>query len=211
MKITVIGAAGRLGSLLVKEGLARGHEVAVVVRDAYMVPSQDIRVIECDIHELLADDVREQDAVVNAFGVWEKDKVGQHISSLSHLADILAGKETRLLIAGTAGNLYVDERQTVRIIDLPDFPEGAYPVVKAMCDAYDILKVRSDVRWTYLSPAPDFAPKGRRTGVYRISGERLPRNMRGKSEVSYADFAAAIFDVAEDGAYIREHISVYSV
>jgi len=211
MRVAVIGAAGRLGSLIAREGVERGHEVTAVVRDVYMVPSPAVKVIECDVHELAADDLREQDVVIDAFGVWEKSKAEQHVTSLSHLADILSGKETRLMIVGTAGNLFIDEEQTTRIIDLPDFPRGAYPIVKAMCEAYDKIKGRNDVNWVYLSPAPDFKPNGERSGVYRVSGELLPRNMRGKSEVSYADFASAVLDITENGSHIHEHVSIYSV
>jgi len=211
MKITVIGAAGRLGSLLVREGLSRSHEMTALVRDVYMVPDPSVRVIECDVHELSADELANQDVVIDALGTWEKAKVHTHITSLAHLADILSGSQTRLLVAGTAGNLYINEKLTARVIDLPDFPKGAYPVVKAMCDAYDALKARDDVNWTYISPAPDFKADAERSGVYRIAGELLPRNMRGKSEISYADFALCLIDTAEKGGYLREHISVYSL
>lgn len=210
MKIAVIGAAGRLGSLLIREGLLRGHEMTAVVRDVYIVPNPRVGVIECDVHDLTPEDVLVVDAVIDAFGVWKTEKAAQHVTSLLHLADILSGSGVRLLVAGTAGNLYLDEAQTTRIIDLPDFPKGAYPVVFSMCEAYDLLCERQDLRWTYFSPAPDFRADAEKAGHYRIAGEMVPRNRRGKSEVTYADFADAILDEAEQAAHINERITVYT-
>lgn len=210
MKIAIIGAAGRLGSILIKEGVRRGHEMTAVVRDVYIVPNPRVNVIENDVHDLSREDLEAFDVVIDALGVWEAKKVEQHISSLVHLADILSGGDTRLLVAGTAGNLYLDSAMTVRIIDLPDFPKGAYPVVSSMCEAYDRLAARNDVNWTYFSPAPDFQADAGRVGHYRIAGEILPRNRRGKSEVTYADFADAILDEAERQEYVCKRITVYT-
>ncbi len=211
MRIAVVGAAGRMGSLLMKEGINRGHEMTAIVRDVYIVPDPSVRVIEGDVHDLVFNDIWDQDVILNAFGVWELGNVGQHISSLMHLADILEGKEIRLLVSGTAGNLYLDEDLTTRIIDLPDFPKGAYPIVSAMCEAYDMLRAREEVKWTYFSPAPDFKPNEERSGIYRLGGETVPRNMKGKSEIGYADMAVAMLDEAENGEHICERISVYTV
>lgn len=210
MKIAIVGAAGRLGSILVKEGVRRGHEMTAVVRDVYIVPNARVNVVECDVHDLTREDLSNTDVVIDALGVWEERKVEQHISSLVHLSDILSGSNSRLLVAGTAGNLYLDSAMTVRIIDLPDFPKGAYPVVSSMCEAYDRLVVRDDVNWTYFSPAPDFQAHAGKVGHYRIAGEILPRNKRGKSEVTYADFADAILDEAERREHLFERVTVYT-
>ncbi len=34
MKIAIIGASGKAGSLILKEAVSRGHEVTAIVRDA---------------------------------------------------------------------------------------------------------------------------------------------------------------------------------
>ncbi|WP_227659901.1 NAD(P)-dependent oxidoreductase [Budvicia aquatica] len=85
----------------------------------------------------------------------EKD----HQTSLAHLADILSGnQQTRLLVVGGAGSLYVDEQLTLQVIDTPDFPDAYKPTASNMRDAYLALKTRNDVNWTYFSPSAMFIP-----------------------------------------------------
>ena len=70
------------------------------------------------------------------------------------------------------------------------------------------LRARSDVRWTYVSPAADFQAEGPRTGKYILGGEELTLNSRGESVISYADYAVAMVDEAVKGDHIRQRISV---
>lgn len=70
------------------------------------------------------------------------------------------------------------------------------------------LRSRSDVNWTYISPAADFQADGGRTGSYILAGEELTLNSRGESVISYADFALAMIDEIVKGSHIKERISV---
>ena len=70
------------------------------------------------------------------------------------------------------------------------------------------LRVRSDVKWTYISPAGDFQAEGERTGEYILGGEELTLNSRGESVISYADYAIAMVDEAISGKHIQQRISV---
>ena len=40
MKIAIIGASGKAGSLILKEAVSRGHEVTAIVRDASKLKDQ---------------------------------------------------------------------------------------------------------------------------------------------------------------------------
>jgi putative NADH-flavin reductase len=46
MKIAVIGAAGKAGSLIVGEALARGHEVTAIARDRAKIAEPKANVLE---------------------------------------------------------------------------------------------------------------------------------------------------------------------
>ena len=70
------------------------------------------------------------------------------------------------------------------------------------------LRVRNDVLWTYLSPAGDFQADGIRSGKYILGGEELTLNSKGESVISYADYAIAMVDEAENGNYIQKRFSV---
>lgn len=52
MKIAVIGATGKAGSLILKEAAARGHEVTAVVRDAGKVTEPKAKILCKDLFAL---------------------------------------------------------------------------------------------------------------------------------------------------------------
>ncbi|WP_077390504.1 NAD(P)-dependent oxidoreductase [Mobilibacterium timonense] len=206
MKIAVVAANGKEGRLIVKEAAERGFDVTAVVRSENRTVAD--KVIKKDLFDLTAEDLKDFDAVVDAFGAWTEETLPQHSTSLAHLCDILSGTETRLLVVGGAGSLYVDPEHTAQVADGPDFPDAFKPLATAMAKALDELRKRSDVRWTYISPAADFQADGERTGEYILAGEELTLNDRGESVISYADFAVAMVDEIEKGDHIQQRISV---
>ena len=113
---------------------------------------------------------------MDAFGAWTEDTLGQHITSLKHLCDILSGTDVRLLIVGGAGSLYVNPEHTAQVSDGPDFPDVFKPLAAAMAKALTELRERKDVKWTYISPAGDFQADGERSGKYILGGEELTLN-----------------------------------
>lgn len=207
MKIAVVGGNGKSGSLIVKEALSRGHDVTAIVRgDGSNV--RDAKVVVKELFDLTYDDVKEYDVIVDAFGAWTEETLPQHQTSLRHLADFLSGKPNRLLVVGGAGSLYVNAEHTLRVMDTPDFPAMFLPLATNMGAALDALKQRQDVNWTYLSPAADFRADAVRTGKYIVGGEELTLNAKGESVISYADYAIAMIDEAEQGKYIQKRFSV---
>ena len=206
MKIAVICANGKAGKLIVKEAVSRGLDVTAVVRGDNETAAQ--KVLKKDLFDLTADDLKGFDAVIDAFGAWTEDTLLLHSTSLKHLCDILSGADTRLLVVGGAGSLYVNPEHTACVADGPDFPEEFKPLAGAMAKALSELRQRRDVRWTYISPAGDFQAEGERTGKYILGGEELTLNSRGESIISYADYAIAMVDEAVNGNNIRKRISV---
>ena len=206
MKIAVVCANGKEGKLLVKEALDRGLDVTAVVRGENRSAAE--QVIAKDLFQLTAEDLKGFDVVIDAFGAWTEETLPQHSTSLKHLCDILSGTDTRLLVVGGAGSLYVNPEHTVQVADGPDFPDAFKPLASAMAKALNELRGREDVRWTYVSPAADFQADGARTGKYILGGEELTVNARGESVISYADYAIAMIDEAVKGGHIRERISV---
>ena len=204
--IAVVAANGHSGQLIVKEALERGHDVTVFVRSENRTPAK--KAVIKDIMELTAQDLEGFDAVVDAFGAWTPETLPQHSTTLAHLSDILSGSDTRLLVVGGAGSLYLNPEHSLTVAQGPDFPEAFKPVALAMGAALTELRKRDDVRWTYISPACDFQVEGERTGEYVLSGEELTVNERGESIISYADFAVAMLDEIESGNHVGQRISV---
>ncbi len=208
MKIAVVCANGKAGKLIVKEAVDRGHDVTAVVRGENQTVAQHTLVK--DLFDLTSEDLAGFDAVVDAFGAWTPETLSEHSTSLAHLCDILSGTETRLLVVGGAGSLYVNPEHTVVVADGPEFPEAFKPLAAAQGKALEELRARDDVRWTFISPAADFQADGERTGAYILAGEELRLNDAGESVISYADYAIAMVDEAErtSDAHIRQRISV---
>ena len=206
MKIAVVCANGKAGQLIVKEAVNRGFDVTAVVKGENKSVAE--KAVIKDLFDLTADDLSDFDVVVDAFGAWAPAVLPQHSTSLMHLCDILSGSDTRLLVVGGAGSLYVNPEHTLQVMDGADFPEMFKPLAAAQGKALDELRKRDDVKWTFISPAGDFQAEGERTGKYILAGEELTLNSKGESIISYADYAVAMVDEIESGDHIKQRISV---
>ena len=206
MRVAVVCANGRVGTLVVKEAAARGLDVTAVIRGGNRTVAE--KVIKKDLFDLTAADLEGFDIIVDAFGAWAPETLSEHSRSLKHLCDLLSGKKTRLIVVGGAGSLYVDQEHTAIVSDGPDFPAEYLPLAKAQGLALTELRERNDVRWTFISPAADFQAEGERTGEYILAGEELTQNSKGESIISYADYAIALVDEIVEGNHIQERISV---
>jgi putative NADH-flavin reductase len=205
-KIAVVAANGKEGQLVVKEAQNRGMDVTAFVRSANKTEAKTV--VQKDIMDLTKEDLAGFDAVVDAFGAWTPETLPQHSTTLAHLCDILSGTDTRLIIVGGAGGLYVNPEHTMTVSETPDFPDAFKPLASAMAAALADLRKRDDVKWTYISPAGDFQADGERTCEYLLGGEELKLNDRGESIISYADYAIALVDEIENGNHIQQRISV---
>ncbi len=206
MKIAVVAANGRVAQKVIVEALNRGFDVTAFARSENKTAASQF--VQKDLFDLTAEDLKGFDAVVDAFGAWTDDMLPRHSTSLKHLCDILSGSDTRLLVVGGAGSLYVNPEHTAQVSDGPDFPEIFKPLAAAMAKALAELRERKDVKWTYISPAGDFQADGERSGKYILGGEELTLNSRNESIISYADYAIAMVDEIEKGNHIQQRISV---
>lgn len=206
MKIAVVCANGKAGKLIVEEAMNRGMDVTAVVRGENKSAAKEV--IIKDLFDLTAEDLAGFDVVVDAFGAWAPEVLPQHSTSLAHLCDILSGTDTRLVVVGGAGSLYVNPEHTAQVKDGANFPAEFKPLAEAQGKALEELRKRDDVRWTFVSPAGDFQVDGERTGEYILAGEELTLNDRGESIISYADYAIAMVDEIESGNHIQQRISV---
>lgn len=206
MKIAVVCANGKAGKLITKEAVDRGFDVTAIVRGENR--SAAPQSISKDILDIKAADLEGFDVVVDAFGAWTEDVLPLHSTTLETLCNALSGTDTRLLVVGGAGSLYVNPEHTACVSDGPDFPDIFKPLATAMAKALSELRQRTDVKWTYISPAGDFQADGERSGEYILGGEELTLNEKGESIISYADYAIAMVDEIEKGNHVQERISV---
>lgn len=206
MKIAVVAAAGKAGRKIVAEAASRGIEVTAFVRRKGQVVDGAKKVIIKDILALTADDLKDFDAVVDAFGTFTPETLSQHSATLKHLCDLLSDSKIRLLIVGGAGSLYLDDTHTTQVMNAPNFPDMFKPLAAAQAKSLDELRNRDDVQWTFISPACDFQVDGELTGKYIVGGEELTLNASGESVISYADYAVAMVDEILSGNHIKQRI-----
>lgn len=207
MKIGIIGASGKAGSLILKEAVSRGHEVTAIVRDASKVTDQSLAIMEKNILELTSHDVQPFDVVVNAFGAPLGEEQA-HVDAGHALIEAVKGTDTRVIVVGGAGSLYVDEAKTIQVIDTPEFPDIVKPTAQGQARNLQELQETTGITWTFISPSAVFDAEGKRTGSYQSGQDHLLVNSKGESYISYADFAIAVVDEIENPQHLNERFTV---
>jgi len=206
--IVLFGATGMIGSRILKELLARGHAVTVVVRDASKWQTQpNVSVAVGDIFH--PGDVSQAtvgaDVVISAYGPGIDAEAAPRL--LGAINTLMAGlRESgarRLIVVGGAGSLYL--KPGLQLVDAPDFPDQWKAIALAHRDALDTIR-KSDLDWTYISPAAEIAP-GERTAKFRVGGDQLLTDAEGHSRISAEDFAIAVVDEVEDPKHIRQRFT----
>ncbi len=206
MRITVLGATGKVGSRVVTEALSRGHEVTAVVRNsagfndlpaAANARAGDVSNVE-DVVKVSAG----QDLVISAIrpAPGNESNIGQTTRSLM---DGLAQTGVRLLVVGGAATLTVPGTGGKTVIEDSNFlPVAARHIGKASADQFDVCRAETRVDWAYLSPPAYLAP-GERTGNYRLGADELLLDAEGNSTISMEDLAVVLLDETEQPRYHR--------
>lgn len=207
MKVGVIAANGKVGRLIVENALQQQLDVYAIVRHDNQTQAKNV--LQKDLFALTKEDVASFDVLIDAFGVWDPNRFHLHTDSLKHLCDILKGSQTRLMVVGGAGSLYMNPDHTLQLKDTPDFPKEFYGLANAMSQSLDFLRTQKTVNWTYVSPAADFQADGKKTGQYTIAGEEFAVNSAGQSYISYADYATAFVDILRHQPRRQERVLVF--
>lgn len=207
MKVGIIGTTGKVGSLILNEAKERGHEVTAIVRDGSKLTDKDVPVIEKNIFNITTEDVKQFDVVVNAFGAPLGEEQA-HVDAGHALIEAVKGTDTRIIVVGGAGSLYVDEAKTIKVLDTPEFPDIFKPTATGQGRNLEELKQTTDVKWTFISPSAFFDAEGKRTGAYKAGKDHLLVNSQGESYISYADYAIAVVDEIENGKHVNERFTV---
>ena len=207
MNIGIIGATGKLGTKVLDEAQQRGHEVTAIVRNvAKLDADKDVKVIEKDVFDLTSDDIKDLDVVVNAFGApLGEEEV--HVEVGRILINILKDVDTRAIIVGVLV-VYSQMMRILYVLWIHRFPEIVKPTAKGSSRNLQDLQHAEGITWTFISPSAEFDFEGKRTGTYTLGKDQLLFNSKGNSYISYADFAIAIVDEAENKAHINERFTV---
>ncbi|MFD9625796.1 NAD(P)-dependent oxidoreductase [Peribacillus muralis] len=208
MKIGIIGASGKVGNLILREAKDRGFDVTAIVRNASRITEPNVNVIEKDIFALTGSDLTTFDVVVNTYKAPEGEEHLYVDAGRIMIKALQDAPNTKLIVVGGAGSLFVDEEKTKRLMDTPDFPDFVYPTASNAAKQLEELQQANSITWTYISPAGFFDPEGKKTGSYQAGKDHVILNAKGQSYISYADYAIAVVDEIEKPQHVNERFTL---
>ena len=200
MKIALIGVTGRVGSRLLAELLRRGHRVTGIARDTARLAGQPgllLKNADAGQPAQLAPLLAGLDAVISALKFAPTD-------AAALIAAVKQAGVPRLLVVGGAATLEVAPGQI--LLDAPGFPAAYRPEAEGGRRFLDALRGERELDWTFLSPSAEFDP-GERTGSFRVGGDALLSDARGKSWISMEDYAIALVDELETPTHSRQRFT----
>lgn len=206
MNVVVYGATGKSGSRIVAELLARNHNVVAVARNPAGLPA-GVKPVQDDLTDIgkIAGIISGADAVVSAYAPPPSDTdqlIG--VTERQIAAIHKAGAGIRLLVVGGAASLEV--APGVMLLNSGHLPAEWVPIATSHEKVLRILE-KSDINWTYFSPAAFFEP-GTRTGKFRLGGNQLIADAQGNSRISMEDYAIALVDELEKPRYQRARFTI---
>lgn len=219
LQILVYGATGNVGTHIVDEALARGHFVTAVSRDPTSITKQhpNLAAVAGDLldPESVLSLVAGKDVVITSVrGVIGDDKDPK--KALQYLAVVgvieqlraLGDRAGRLIHVGGSGSLEVGEGKLYydKLAKL-FLPKGLELEIEGQILALEYLRDVDDVEWSYATP-PKNLTNGERTGNFRVGGDQLMEDERGRSRLSRADLAVAVLDEAELEKHTGRRFSV---
>lgn len=208
--ITVLGGTGYAGAAIVAEAAKRGHQVTAVSRSVPAATVEGVKYVHGSALDaaVLAQALDGADAVVIATAA-RGDMVEGQATLTQTVASAAAEKGVRLIAVGGYSVLRP-------AAGAPRFVEGDVPeAYRVEANAgYALLQLLESspeaLDYVYVSPAAKFGAwtPGEDTGSYTLGADVALANADGASQISAADFALAIVDLAQASEPSRAHVSV---
>jgi putative NADH-flavin reductase len=211
MKLTILGATGGTGTLLISQALAAGHEVTAVVRDPARLagPAHPrLRTVIADVMDpvSIAPALEGADVVISAVGPRGTGPTTVIRNSVHSIIAAMDKTGTRRLLQ-VSGSIVADEGESPYMRYLVK-PVARRTFLRHVCAdmrrGEDEIRA-SDLDWTIVRP-PALTGKAA-TGTYRTA---IDRNLPHGFTVSRADLAACLLAMLADPATVHRHVAVAS-
>jgi putative NADH-flavin reductase len=220
MKLTIVGATGGIGSQLLAQAVAAGHEVTAVVRNPIRLPDTAVRVVTADLSAADPANVRSAvdgaDAVLSGLGARSAAEAGVASRGTRALVQAMEATGVRRIVVVSAASV-----GTVPSPGRPNPPRHnpgdgffmrhlAAPLAKAAFRRHyvdlalmeDVLR-DSDLDWTVCRP-----PRLLNEGLTREYRTAYEQNVRAGMFISRADVAHHMLDVLERPETIHRVIGI---
>lgn len=208
MKVTVIGANGRSGKLIVEEALAKEWQVVAYLRNKEKLPIQNsnLHFVEGDAYdqEKITEAIAGSDAVVSALGQSDiSGEVNLMSDGMKRIIPAMEQNQVKRIIAiGGMGALQANEN--ILIKDLPDFPAIYKNVSEGHFKVYELLR-QTNLDWTFL--CCPYIPDGAKTGNYQVRKDYMPQ---GKQQIYTGDIAHFIVNELEKNQFLKTRVGISS-
>lgn len=206
MNVVLYGATGKSGIRILTELLSRDHNVTAVARNPVGLPA-NVKTVKDDLSDVnkIAAVISGADAVISAYAP-PPDDTDQLIGVTERQIQALrkVDKHTRLIVVGGAASLEV--APGVMLLNSGHVPAEWLPIATSHEKVLRLLE-KSDINWTYFSPAAFFEP-GTRNGKFRLGTNQLIADAQGNSRISMEDYAIALVDELEKPAHQRARFTI---
>ena len=207
--IAVIGGTGYAGAAIVAEAASRGLTVRSLSRTAPAEPVEGVEVVTGSALDpaVVASVVDGADVVIGSLSP-RGELVGRLAEAYGNVIAAAEAAGARFVMVGGFSTLRPAPGE-------PRFSEGDGIPEAYRGEALEVAAIlptleAGAVDWNFVSPAQTYgayAP-GESLGRYRLSGDVAVFDDEGKSEISGADFALGVVDLAVGDDHRREHVSL---
>jgi putative NADH-flavin reductase len=202
MNLTVFGATGRTGALLVNQALDRGHKVTAVIRTGARLSgdlADLVEVVAADIFDpaAIADAVAGREAVLSVIAARDRNRpTSVGADSTTAIAEALRSTDTdaRLVIASNSALAPgPGDDPFTRYFVKPVILSRVLRHANADARRAEQITRTSGLPWTIMRPGmlSDRPAKG----AYRSA---VDRNVTGGFQITRADLATAMLDATEN-------------
>jgi len=212
MKIGVLGANGRLGSIVCQEVLRKNHELYAIIPNGVINNKNIKNVWNKSLFDLTKDDLLQLDVLISCFGSGFDVDPKINRDALNHLGKLSKETNRRVIMIGGAGVLFTDSTHKNRVYETKDHPDFLKGISKNLALGLQDLKEMSGVNYTLVCPSLFFDYEGKKLGSYQVgTEEEVIYDSKGQSRISYQDLAVSMVDEAETGRYINKCITICEV
>lgn len=203
MKITILGATGRVGRQLVQYALADGHSVTALVRSPKEIErKQNLTIIQGDVRNenSVSKALRDADLVMSALGT---DGTTVLSESIPYIVQAMQEQHIkRIVTIGTAGILKSRTDSNILRYLSKDSRRRSTIAAKEHEKVYEILK-ETTLDWTIVCPT--YLRNGTATKTYRVEKDLLPL---GGTEISTGDTAYFAYHELFASAYAKSRVGI---
>lgn len=199
MKIAIFGATGMVGSRLVDEAMARGHEVTAVTRNGRAIPGTTAVAMDFTDTPAVEELANASDVVIISIPPDRSRVEPIEVNLHAHQRLIDAVPSARIIVVGGARTAEGRRHLPARSSRLPGGGDAQFHVGISMLERYQASPPALD--WLVVSPSPLIGP-GQRTGHYVLGIDEAAGQ-----RVSAENFAVGILDEIEDPDHHRMRIT----